>query len=109
DAAVKRVAVKKQVEGVAPADQQVVTGTFWFKSIGLYRTEYEQLLAANDRVNGEFYIDTIARRMVERGARVAAFAVDKYVPWGTPEELMTFDYWNAVFRGGQPLAPRGLE
>jgi hypothetical protein len=52
-------------------------------------------------VNGEFYLDTIARRMVERGGRVRAFKVDKYVPWGTPEELKTFDYWNAVHRSAR--------
>ena len=68
--------------------------------------EYDALLAANDRVNNEFYIDTIARRMVEGGARVRALSVDKYIPWGTPEELMTFDYWNEVFRGARDLGAK---
>lgn len=99
--AVRRVAVKKLVEGVAAADQYVVTGTFWFRDVATYKREYEALLAANDRVNNEFYIDTIARRMVEGGKRVGAFALDKYMPWGTPEELKTFTYWNDVFRGGR--------
>lgn len=97
DGAVDRVAVKRQVDGVPPAEQQVVTGTFWFRNVGVYRAEYDALLAADDRVNGEFYIDTIARRMVENNRRVFAFTVDKYMPWGTPEELMTFDYWSEVF------------
>lgn len=103
DGLIEKVAVKKQVEGVAPADQQVVTGTFWFKSARLYEEETRAMVAADDRVNNEFYIDTIARRMVERGARVRAFTVDKYMPWGTPEELKTFTYWNDVFRGGRPI------
>jgi CTP:molybdopterin cytidylyltransferase MocA len=100
---VRAVAVKKQVEGIAPAEQQVVTGTFWFKDGETFLREVDALIAADDRVNGEFYIDTIARRMVERGARVKAFTVEKYVPWGTPEELDTFVYWNDVFRGGRTL------
>jgi NDP-sugar pyrophosphorylase family protein len=99
----KRVAVKKLVEGVPAAQQEVVTGTFWFPSIAAYIREHEAMVADDDRVNNEFYLDTIARRMVERGARVRAFTVDKYMPWGTPEELETFHYWNRFHRGGRPL------
>ncbi|MFO0669370.1 MAG: NTP transferase domain-containing protein [Polyangiaceae bacterium] len=101
DRNVRRVAVKKLVDGVPANEQQVVTGTFLFKDVATYQREYDALLAANDRVNNEFYIDTIARRMVESGKRVIAFTVDKYMPWGTPEELQTFQYWNDVFRGGK--------
>ncbi|WP_394821082.1 NTP transferase domain-containing protein [Pendulispora albinea] len=103
DGIVRKVAVKKAVEGVPIADQEVITGTFWFKSARIFLRETAELIAANDRVNNEFYIDTIVRRMVERGDRVRAFTVDKYIPWGTPEELETFDYWNAVHRNGRPL------
>lgn len=103
DGLVRRVAVKQLVEGVAAAEQQVVTGSFWFPNAHTFLREVEALVADDDRVNGEFYLDTIARRMVERGARVRAFTVDKYLPWGTPEELKTFNYWNEVHRGGREL------
>ena len=101
--AVTKVAVKKQVEGVAPAEQGVVVGTFWFPSVRAFKLEVDALIKDDDRVNGELYLDTIARRMVERGKRVKALTLDKYIPWGTPEELQTFDYWNDVFRAGKPL------
>lgn len=97
------VAVKKQIEGLDPREQEVVLGTFWFASKALFVREYEAMVAAGDTVKNEYYIDTIARRMVERGAKVRALTVDKYVPWGTPEELDTFHYWNDVHRGGAPL------
>jgi hypothetical protein len=93
---IERVAVKQPVAGSDVAQQHVITGTFWFRDGHTFLREVDALVSANDRVNGEYYLDTIARRMVERGARVRAFKVDKYVPWGTPEELQTFDYWNAV-------------
>lgn len=97
------IAVKKQVEGTDPKAQEVVLGTFWFSSKALFVREYEAMVAAGDTVKDEYYIDTIARRMVERGARVHALTVEKYVPWGTPEELDTFRYWNDVHRGGRDL------
>ena len=92
------IAVKKLVENVPVAEQQVVTGTFWFASGHVFMREMRAMVDANDRVNGEFYIDTIARRMVEAKRETRAFTVEKYIPWGTPEELDTFNYWNDVFR-----------
>lgn len=95
---VVRTAVKKMVEGVPAGEQEVITGTFWFRDVATFLREEQKLEASNDRVNGEFYIDTIIKRMVQNGARVAAFTVDKYIPWGTPEELRTFDYYGEVTR-----------
>ena len=45
----------------------------------------------------------VMKRMIEAGRRVRIFEVDKFMPWGTPEELKTFLYWNDVFRGGRAL------
>ena len=95
--------MKRLVSGVPAAEQEVILGTFWFPSGEAFLREVESLVADDDRVNGEFYVDTIARRMVERGKRVLAFTVEKYMPWGTPEELSTFLYWNDVHREGRPL------
>ena len=103
DGWVRKVAVKKQIDGVPPNEQSVVTGTFWFRSKKVFMDEYNAMVKENDRVNNEFYIDTMARRMVERGAKVRAFPLDKYIPWGTPEEVKTFNYWNDVFRRGAAL------
>lgn len=103
DMTAREVRVKNPLPDLALAEQDVVTGTFWFRQAGRFRRELANMEADDDRVNGEFYIDTIARRMVERGARVVALRVDKYIPWGTPEELDTFGYWNDVFRDGRPV------
>lgn len=100
---VEAVAVKELVPGVDPARQEVLTGTFWFRSRALYDALYARLRASGERVRGELYVDAMARLAVADGLRVRAFAVEKFIPWGTPEELATFDYWNDVFRGARPL------
>lgn len=99
----RQCAVKRQIEDKDPRQQEVVTGTFWFASKALFVEQYRAMVDEGDTVNGEYYIDTMARRMIERGARVRALTVEKYIPWGTPEELDTFKYWNDVHRGGRPL------
>lgn len=100
---VREVAVKEPVAGVDLASQGALTGTFWFRSRALYDALYEGLRASGERVRGEFYVDTMMRQAAQRGLVVRAFAVDKWVTWGTPEELATFDYWNDVFRDGRVL------
>jgi hypothetical protein len=103
DGVVHSASVKVPVANVPIAEQDVVTGTFWFPSARSFASEVDALVRANDRVNNEFYIDTIAKRMSAEGKRVRTFRVDKWIPWGTPEELETCLYWNAVFRGGKRL------
>ena len=99
----RAVAVKEIVPNVDLAQQEALTGTFWFKSRALYDELYDALRASGERVRGEFYVDTVARQAVARGLDVRAFTVRKFIPWGTPEELATFNYWNDVFRAGRPL------
>lgn len=97
------MAVKKLVDDVPKSEQFALTGTFWFRSGKVFTDNVDELVASGERVNGEWYIDTVAKRMIERGLRVKAFVVDKFMPWGTPNELKTFDYWNEVHRGGRSI------
>jgi NDP-sugar pyrophosphorylase family protein len=97
----KALAVKKLVDDIPIAEQLALTGTFWFRSGQLFLDAVDELVASGERVNDEWYIDTVAKRMIEQGRNVRAFVVDKFMPWGTPNELNTFLYWNDVHRGGR--------
>ena len=83
--------------------QQVLTGQFWAPHVGRFRSQIDALLQSDDRVNGEFYLDTLAKRLVDAGARVFAFPVTLWMSWGTPRELADFRYWNRLFRDDRPL------
>lgn len=100
---VRDAAVKRVVEGVPLTEQEAIVGTFHFPRADMMREEIDRLVRDGERVNGEFYLDTIVKRVVERGGRVRRFRVDKWLCWGTPDELRTFNYWNDVFREGRPL------
>jgi len=49
-------------------------------------------------VNGEFYLDSVPALMMARGEQVEVFQVDKYIGWGTPEDLQDYERWEAYFR-----------
>lgn len=103
----KAMAVKKLVDDVPIEEQFPLTGTFWFRTGQVFLDGVDELVESGERVNNEWYIDTVAKRMIERGMSVKAFIVDKFMPWGTPNELKTFFYWNDVHRGGRPIKSGG--
>ena len=92
---IKRVSTKRQFRSVDC--QAVVVGWFTFKALSDYRNSVKSLVARQEKVNGEYYIDTAINDAVGLGLKCAAFEVDYFVSWGTPEELETFHYWESCF------------
>ncbi len=103
DGRVRTIRVKQPVDGLPLAQQQVLTGQFWAPHAGRLRAAIAELVAADERVGGEFYLDSVARRLVAQGARVRAMPADLWLSWGTPQEVADFAYWNRLFRQGRPM------
>jgi len=93
---VKRVSVKVPISDV-PFNDQAIIGNFWFKTGQLFIDMAEELIRRNIRVNNEFYVDSIPNVMLEHGKKVVTFVVDKYIGWGTPNDLKTYEYWEEYF------------
>lgn len=48
------------------------------------------MIAAEDRVNGEFYVCPAYNYLIRRGARIGARQVTQHHPLGTPDDLVSF-------------------
>ncbi len=94
---VKSVSVKVPISD-NPFNDQAIIGAFWFRTGQLFIDMAEELVARNIRVNNEFYVDSIPSVLLEHKKKVAAFTVDKYIGWGTPNDLKTYEYWEGYFR-----------
>jgi NDP-sugar pyrophosphorylase family protein len=90
-----RVSMKAPVG--SPANGLVVTGAFTFKRAADFFAAVNRMIAAQDRTNGEFYVDATVNHAIALGLKCKAFIVDNYVCWGTPDELRTFRYWQSCF------------
>ena len=100
---VARVSVKVPLSST-PRNDHAIVGTFYFRRSGDFFSAVRAMLAAERRVNGEFYIDEALNVLLEAGKRVAAFEVTKYLGWGIPDDLRTFEYWQQHFqRGRSPI------
>lgn len=90
------VSVKVPLPG-DPYQHHVVLGAFWFREAGMFFSHARQMIKENKRVNGEFYIDECMNDLIKAGLRVHVFEVESYAPWGTPDELKTYEYWSDFF------------
>ena len=91
------VSVKKAISN-NPMEDHAIVASFWFRR-GLDFVKYaEEMIAENDRINGEFYVDQVMHYCVKAGLDVNVFEVDRYLGWGTPKEYedyeQTIQYWR---------------
>jgi dTDP-glucose pyrophosphorylase len=89
----------KQPLACHEAKNPFVIGTFTFKRAQDFIDASNAMIAQNQRINGEFYVDQCINNAIQLGKRCVAFEVDNYVGWGTPTELKIFEYWQKTFSG----------
>ena len=82
-----------------PADPKarVMVGTFTFPSRNQAIAAIVELLESGEQINGEFYLDSVARRKFEQGEPVIPFTTQAYLSVGTPAEYETVRYWQSCF------------
>lgn len=81
----------------SPATDPIVVGTFTFKRAADVHRVIDRLVARDGRVNGEFYLDSCINDALALGLNCRLFEVEHFLPWGTPNDLRTFTYWQSCF------------
>ncbi len=80
-----------------PLNDHTVSGFFSFRSARRMIEAIDRMVAAEVRVNGEFYMDTVPNLLVSEGRACRVFEVEKYIGWGTPRDLEDFQKWERYF------------
>lgn len=80
-----------------PVKDHAIVGTFYFRKASYFFDFAKQMIKKNRRINNEFYVDVVMNELVESGLNVKVFEIDKYVCWGTPNDLRTYEYWQSFF------------
>jgi hypothetical protein len=94
---ITEVSVKVPISAQPALDPGII-GSFWFRKARYFVEAAEELIRQNRRVNNEFYADACVTVLVEQGRRARLFDVQRYLCWGTPDDLRTWDYWEGHFR-----------
>lgn len=89
--------VKKAISD-NPEKDPAVTAVFWFKHGHDFVRAAENMIADNNRINNEFYVDEVINYILKLGISAKIFSVDKYFCWGTPKDYenyqRTVKYWK---------------
>lgn len=102
DNRIKGLSIKKAVSDT-PMEDHAIVATFWFRHGSDFVKAAEKMIAENDRVNNEFYVDEVIKHAMELGLDARVFEIERYLGWGTPkdyEEYMnTIEYWKEFVSG----------
>jgi NDP-sugar pyrophosphorylase family protein len=80
-----------------PFNDHAIVGTFYFRKTGMFLDAVQRMYQRNGRVNNEFYVDTCIQDALDMGLTIKVFEVDRYICWGTPNDLKTYEYWQRFF------------
>lgn len=89
---VKEVVEKKVISDIA------TVGIYYFKKGSYFVDAAEQMILANDKVNGEFYTAPCYNYMIREGKKVGVSMIleDQMHGLGTPEDLNKYIEWKSV-------------
>lgn len=94
---VTNLSIKKKISN-NPMNDHAIVATFWFKKGSDFVKYAEQMIASNDRINGEFYVDKVISYFIKNKLKVKVFEIQKYIGWGTPFDyeayMNTYKYWT---------------
>ena len=91
-----------------PARDPVIVGAFTFRRKADFAAAARRLVQRDGRVGGELYVDSALEDALASGLDCRLFEVERYLCWGTPHDLRTYEYWQSFFHKW-PAHPYRLE
>lgn len=92
------MSVKKHISD-HPEEDHAVVATFWFRRAGIFVQAAEKMIAEDDRINNEFYVDEVLRHVVELGYRASVFEVGRFLNYGAPADYENYLRTIEHFKG----------
>lgn len=89
DGNITGTSIKKAISDT-PMEDPAVVATFWFRKSKIFIEATKKMIAEDDRINGEFYVDQVAKHVLDLGYRAKIFDIDRYVGWGTPADYENY-------------------
>jgi len=92
---VTNISVKQPL--LNPKDDLIVVGTFTFKKLDYFLKCVKKMKKRGAKINNEYYVDMAINDAIGMGLRCVIFEIERYICWGTPNDLKTFEYWQDCF------------
>ena len=80
-----------------PMSEEASSGTYGFGTGQILIDAIKQQIANNDSYNGEYYSSLTYKSMIRKSQIIKTFRIDKFIQWGTPEDLDDFNRQKKFF------------
>ncbi len=78
-------------------EEYASTGVYYLESWKTFSKYAHELLNSDKKELPEYYCSLLYNLMVRDGKRVCLFEVEKFICWGTPEDLEEYLFWSDYF------------
>ncbi|AEG02031.1 NTP transferase domain-containing protein [Methylomonas methanica] len=85
--------------------EPISIGAFFIRDGHAMIAASRQLIAADSRVNGEFFPSLIFNQLTDMGGQVLLQSVPYFIHWGVPEQLQDYLRWKRIVN--EPPSPTG--
>ena len=82
------------------SEEYANTGIYYFKSFNLFKKYADKLQKDGFGNLKEGYVSLIFNHLVKDGYKVKITDVEKFICWGTPEDLEEFYKWRDIIKSG---------
>ena len=65
-------------------------GAFSFSNVEIFLKFSKLMIKNNDKINNEFYLDTVVKNCFKKKISTDFFLVDKFFCWGTPQDYENY-------------------
>jgi NDP-sugar pyrophosphorylase family protein len=88
-------------------EEPASAGIYYFRSWTVFRYYSHRLMHDGFQPLKEGYVSLLVNLMLQDGLLVKVTAVQRFICWGTPEDLEQYLYWSKYFleRKQRPIAP----
>lgn len=86
-------------------DEYASNGIYYFKSGGIMKEKFQELMNKGIKVNNEFYVSMVYNLMEQ----VSIFEIEYMLQWGTPYDLEVYKKWSLYFSNLMKLQPQFVE
>jgi NDP-sugar pyrophosphorylase family protein len=73
------------------------SGVYYVRAWELFKHFGTQIQKDGTCVGNEYYLSLIYNPMVQAGLKVTTFEIDKFICWGTPEDVEQYWFWSDYF------------
>ncbi len=90
-------------------NEPVSVGVFFVRDSELLFNSIENMVAANDRVAGEFYPSIIFNELIKLGINVKLIDVEAYIHIGVPSQFRDMEFWSGIVNEDESKAPTNIQ